>query len=627
MIKFNNVTVRRGPNVLFSEADFTIHKNQRVGITGKNGCGKSTLMSLLKGDLEVDTGSVELPKKLVMAHVVQETPSVNISALDYTLQGDFELFNLREKLHVAEATNNVDDLSVLYEKLENIDGYSADSRANILLNGLGFSEAEVEQTVASFSGGWRVRLNLAQALMCRSDILLLDEPTNHLDLNTVLWLQDWLKKYQGTLLLISHDRDFLNSITTHIVNIEHQKIQMYTGNYTQFEMQRAAQLANQQASYDKQQQEIAHIESFITRFKAKATKSKQAQSRIKQLNKIELISKAHIDSPFKFEFSDSGHLPHNLLELNKASLNYGNSLILKDINLTVVAGDRIALLGANGAGKSTLIKMLAGVIPLSSGELVCAKDITVSYFAQHQIEQLRLEESPLQHMVRLFGDTSEQMARNHLGGFDFHGDKVKEKIEHFSGGEKTRLALAILVYQNPQVLLLDEPTNHLDLDMRHALSIALQGFNGALVIISHDSHLLQTVADKLLVVENQQIIEFDGDFADYAKTVISSSVALKENQNTQTSDQEKSIKQKNTDLRKQRYSITKNIDKLERKMDKTNSQLSELEVKFSDNDLYTEDNKENLLKLNCMKKDLDNKIEALELEWFELNEQLSVIDN
>ncbi|CAG7857835.1 partial putative ABC transporter ATP-binding protein YheS, partial [biofilm metagenome] len=515
MLNFKNIALRRGARVLFSGASFTIHKGDKVGFTGANGTGKSSFFALIRHELHADEGEFTYPPNLEMAHVAQETPAVTCSAIDYVMDGDRELRQLQQHLAAAEANHDGLKQAELHTKLDTIGGYSANARAARLMDGLGFKPGQENQTVASFSGGWRMRLNLAQALMCRSDLLMLDEPTNHLDLDAVIWIQEWLGRYDGTLLLISHDRDFLDQITDHIVHIEHNKAEIYTGNYSAFETLRAEKLAQQQSAYQKQQREIAHFQSFINRFKAKATKARQAQSRIKALERMEIIAMAHVDSPFDFSFSNPGRMPNPLLQLEKVDVSYGQATVLQTINLNITPGDRIGLLGPNGAGKSSLIKVLANELMPSTGVRLAADALKIGYFAQHQLEQLRLDESPLWHLQKLDPKATEKELRNFLGGFDFRGDKVLEPVQPFSGGEKARLVLALLVYQNPNLLLLDEPTNHLDLEMRQALSVALQDYEGAIVLVSHDRHLLRTVADQFLLVSDKQCRPFDGDLDDY----------------------------------------------------------------------------------------------------------------
>ena len=505
MLNFKNISLRRGARVLFSDTSFTIHKGQKAGLTGANGVGKSSLFAMLLDQLHVDEGDFSMPPGLEIAHVAQETPAVEFSAIDYVIDGDKELRQTQKQLEEAEKQDNGIKLAELHSTLEHIGGYTASARASRLLNGLGFLVEQEQLPVTSFSGGWRMRLNLAQALMCRSDVLLLDEPTNHLDLDAVIWLQDWLCKYPGTLLLISHDRDFLDSITDHIIHIEQQKAEIYTGNYSAFEKMRAEKLALQQSAFIKQQREIEHIQSFITRFKAQATKARQAQSRVKALERMEIISQAHVDSPFNFSFPKPKKMPNPLLQLEQADIGYGDKVIINQASLSITPGNRIGLLGPNGAGKSSLIKVLAEEMMPLNGKFRTADALNIGYFAQHQLEQLRLDETPLWHLQQLDKRATEKELRNFLGGFDFRGDKVVEIVKPFSGGEKARLVLALLVYENPNLLLLDEPTNHLDLEMRHALSMALQEYEGALVVVSHDRHLLRSVTDQLLLVADGKV--------------------------------------------------------------------------------------------------------------------------
>ena len=520
MIVLSNVTLRRGPQKLLTDVSISIHPGYKVGLTGANGTGKSSLFAMLRGELGQDEGSVSIPPNWVIAHVAQETPSSEISALDYVLQGDTEYIDLHRQLENAEGAH----LGELHARLDAIDGYTTESRAATLLHGLGFSQEQINNPVNSFSGGWRMRLNLAQALMCRSDLLLLDEPTNHLDLDAVIWLQSWLIQYPGTLILISHDREFLDAVVKHIAYIENSTLTLYTGNYTAFEKIRAERLAQQQSAYEKQQREKAHMQKYVDRFRAQATKAKQAQSRLKALGRMEEISAAQIDSPFHFRFFDPEKLPERLLNVVDASIGYGDNIIVEHVKFQLMPGQRIGLIGPNGAGKSTLIKFLAGELTSKSGESWQAQDLKIGYFAQHQLEQLNPDQTALEQLreidkvMDVTGNkrAREQDLRNYLGGFGFQGSRVDEPIKPFSGGEKARLVLALLVYQKPNLLLLDEPTNHLDLQMRHALSVALQGFSGAMVIVSHDRHLLKTVTDELIIVHQGKAEEFEGDLDDYA---------------------------------------------------------------------------------------------------------------
>ncbi|MFI0460209.1 MAG: ABC-F family ATP-binding cassette domain-containing protein, partial [Candidatus Thiodiazotropha endolucinida] len=494
------MSLRRGSKLLLQQMDFTLYAGWKVGITGGNGSGKSSLFDLILGELQADDGNLSLPQNIEISHVAQESPALTRSALDYVIDGDHGLRVIERELCSAEAAGDGAALARLHEAFHNVDGYSAKARAGELLHGLGFSPEDELQQVNRFSGGWRVRLNLAQALMCRSDMLLLDEPTNHLDLDAVIWLEAWLRNYAGTLLLISHDRDFLDQVTDHIVHIEHQQAILYNSNYSGFENTRAARLANQQAAYEQQQREIAHIRRYVDRFRAKATKARQAQSRLKALQRMEVIAPAHVDSPFHFSFAEPDKNPHPLLQLSDLEVGYDGQSILRDVQFNLAPGDRIGLLGPNGAGKSTLIKLLAGELEPISGLRSPAQELRIGYFAQHQLEQLDPDATPLLHLQRLDRKASEQSLRSYLGGFGFHDDQSLQPVAPFSGGEKARLVLAMLVYQRPNLLLLDEPTNHLDLEMRYAVGQALQDYQGAMVIVSHDRHLLRITTDEFWLV-------------------------------------------------------------------------------------------------------------------------------
>jgi len=522
MLNFSDVSVRRGKRELFSGATFSLFRGEKVGITGENGSGKSSLMALVRGELQPEAGSFEMPAQLELAHVSQELLATEQSAIEFVLDGDAGLRQIEQQLAEAERADDGERLGELHAAYAAIGGYDARSRAGRLLHGLGFSNADETRPVSAFSGGWRVRLNVAQALMCRSDLLLLDEPTNHLDLDAILWLETWLREYPGTLLLIAHDREFLDAVTDRIVNIEHGHARAYRGNYSAFELQRAAELAEHSALYARQQREIRHMESFVERFRAKASKARQAQSRLKALERMQRIAPAHVDSPFTFSFAAPAKLPRPLLALEKQGAGYGGQPVIASLSLTLAPGDRVGLLGRNGAGKSTLMKLLAGVLPAQGGTRTEARDLRIGYFAQHQLEQLVVRDSPLQHLQRIEAAqggprSAEQTLRDFLAGFGFPGDRVFEPVAPFSGGEKARLVLALVAYQRPNLLLLDEPTNHLDLEMRQALSVALQDYAGAVVLVSHDRHLLSTVADDFLLVHGGRAVPFDGDLADYAR--------------------------------------------------------------------------------------------------------------
>ncbi len=628
MLNFKNLSLRRATRVLLRDVTCTIHQGQKVGITGANGTGKSSLFALILNELHADTGEFSLPPKTIIAHVAQEVSAVDTPAIEYVMDGDIEMRALEEQIALAEQQDAGERMATLYAQMESIDGYRARSRAAVLMHGLGFTTAQEMNSVRSFSGGWRMRLNLAKALMCRSDLLLLDEPTNHLDLEAVIWLEDWLRSYPGTLLLISHDRDFLDKIATYIGHIEQSGLTLYKGNYTSFEVRRAEKLANQQSAYEKQQREVAHMQSFITRFKAKATKARQAQSRIKALERMELIAQAHVDSPFDFAFKQPDKIPDMLLKLEQAAAGYDGKRLLDNLDLLITAGDRIGLLGHNGAGKSTLIKLLAGELSLQAGERIDAKDLKVGYFAQHQLEQLDLEASPLLHLQRLDPRATESVLRNFLGGFAFVGDVATSPVAPMSGGEKARLVLAILVYQKPNLLLLDEPTNHLDLDMRHALSVALQDYVGAMVIVSHDRHLLRTVTDTLLLVDAGKVEPFDGDLEDYRQWVKES---LKE-QNSADANISSGVvngalnkKQQRQDAavnRKLLQPLRNKLKKLEKQIDKLSHERDTIQAKLVDNSLYDEGNKLQLKTLLAQQNTVSQTLAGVEEDWMMASEEI-----
>ena len=628
MIVFSSLQIRRGTRVLLDNATATVNPGQKVGLVGKNGCGKSTLLALLKGEIAADGGSYSFPSNWALAWVNQETPALDVPALEYVIDGDREFRQLEAELQQANDRNDGNAIATLHGKLDAIDAWTVRARASSLLHGLGFSNEQLQKPVRAFSGGWRMRLNLAQALLCRSDLLLLDEPTNHLDLDAVIWLERWLKGYAGTLVLISHDRDFLDPIVDKILHIEQQTINEYTGNYSSFERQRSTKLAQQQSMYQHQQEKVAHLQSFIDRFKAKASKAKQAQSRIKMLERMELIAPAHVDNPFTFSFRPPESLPNPLLRMEKVSAGYGDKVILKSIKLNLVPGSRIGLLGRNGAGKSTLIKLLAGTLEPLSGEIGLAKGIKLGYFAQHQLEFLRADESPLQHLSRIAPRVLEQQLRDYLGGFGFQGDKVSEITERFSGGEKARLVLALIVWQRPNLLLLDEPTNHLDLDMRQALTEALIDFEGALVVVSHDRHLLRSTTDDLYLVHDGQVEPFEGDLDDYQQWLIdlqrqeSQQDAPEKESGANSAQARKDQKRREAEFRTQTQPLRKQIAKLEQQMEKLGAELAAVEEQLADSALYDISRKAELT--DCLQKQSQVKsaLEETEMTWLDAQEQL-----
>ncbi len=625
MIQLQSIELRRGALLLFQQADLTVFPGQKVGIVGANGCGKSSLFAMLQGKLAPDAGNVSIPSSWTIATVAQETPAVELSAMDYVLQGDEQLYPLLLKVRESHVDT---DLVAVHHQIEALDGYRAEAKAGTLLDGLGFTGDMQQRMVKDFSGGWRMRLNLARALMKRAELLLLDEPTNHLDLDAVLWLEKYLANYAGTLLLISHDRDFLDAICDNTVHIEREKLTLYRGNYSQFERQRAEQMVQQQAMFEKQQRQVAHLQSFIDRFRAKATKAKQAQSRIKALERMTMLAPAHVDSPFEFEFLDPRALPNPLLKMENVRGGYGDTTILQSINFQLLPGSRIGLLGRNGAGKSTLIKLLSGSLAPQAGDLWFAAGVAIGYFAQHQLETLRPQDSPLQHMVRLAPQATEQSLRDFLGGFGFHGDKALSPCAPFSGGEKARLVLALIVYQRPNLLLLDEPTNHLDLDMREAIVMALQGFEGAIVVVSHDRHLLASTTDEFYLVANGKVAPFDGDLADYYQWLQADARATQKAQEkteaaaTPVVQQRKDQKRLEADLRNLLRPLKQKIEKLEQQQAKLTSRVAEIEQALGDSAIYDASRKAELTKLLAEQTSQQQQLNQVEEEWFELQEQL-----
>ena len=629
MIELKNLTLQRGSKLLLDKANLTVSPQRRVGLVGRNGTGKSSLFALIKGEIAQDGGDVLLPAHWKLASVAQETPALDISALDYVLQGDGELQLFQTALHEAEAKNDGMKQAEYHAKLEEIDAYSAPARAAKLLSGLGFSQEEHGRPVKSFSGGWRMRLNLAQALMCRADLLLLDEPTNHLDLETVLWLENHLSGLPCTQIIISHDRDFLNATTTQTVELSDQKLTLYGGNYDFYQAERARRLAQQQAAYLKQQAQIKHLQSFIDRFKAKATKAVQAQSRMKALDKLERITPAHFDSGFSFEFDSPAHLPNPLLQLDKADLGYGGEPVLHGIDLSLESGARYGLLGVNGSGKSTFIKTLAGELNVLSGRIVRSDKLNIGYFAQHQLDTLRPDQSPLWHIQKLSPDVREQEIRNFLGSFNFVGDAALQKTEPFSGGEKARLALAMIVWQKPNLLLLDEPTNHLDLDMRHALTLALQSFQGALIVVSHDRSLLEATTDSFLLIEQGRLKTFDGDLEDYRRYRLAQENAAAAPAASAQSRNRRDAKRVEAQIRQEKARFGKplqqKIDQAEKEMAALGEIQTACEAFLAQEDAYSDANKAKLQQTLAQLAETKVKLSELEESWLGWQEELEQI--
>jgi ATP-binding cassette subfamily F protein 3 len=635
MIALRQVTFARAGRPLVVDASVQLHTGWRVGVVGANGSGKSSLFALLGGELHAESGDVELPASWHIARVAQETPALPDAAIDFVLDGDIELRRVERELLAAEARGDGEAIGHLHAHYGEIDGYSAKARVAEVLHGLGFKDADFQRPVAEFSGGWRVRLNLARALSCRADLLLLDEPTNHLDLDAVLWLEGWLRSTQATLLLISHDRDFLDAVVDHILSIDLQRLSLTTGGYSDYERARAARLATQQSAYEAQQRQIAHLSKYIERFRAQATKARQAQSRIKTLERMETVAAAHVDSPFHFEFRLPENLPDPLLSIEKAAAGYVDRNILENLTLVLRPGCRIGLLGRNGAGKSTLIKLLAGAIAQKTGERKEAKALNIGYFAQHQLEQLRPDESPLQHMARLEPLTPEQELRDYLGGFDFRGDMAMRAVEPFSGGEKSRLALALLIRTKPNLLLLDEPTNHLDLEMREALTFALQEYEGGVVVVSHDRHLLRTCTDDLLLVADGKAVAFDGDLDDYASWLAAQRNAEKAPEadalaeKTERVQKREDAKANRQALLAQRRPLIKEIEQLEKKLTKWHAEKAALDAQFADPDFYVAVDRVKSEEMHKQAGLLGDQIDEAEMRWLEVHavlESLPAVD-
>ena len=629
MITLRNITLQRGAKRLLEDADLSVHIGQRIGIAGPNGCGKSSLFALLRGELHADAGDVVLPPGWTIAHVAQETPAVARSAIDYVLDGDMELRAVEADLADAEAAGDGERLAIGHERYALIEGYAARSRAAALLDGLGFAPADAEREVREFSGGWRVRLNLARALMCRSDLLLLDEPTNHLDLDAVIWLEEWLSAYRGTLMVISHDREFLDASINAVVHFDRQKLRLYTGDYSSFESQRSVHLAQQQAFHARQQGEIERLEQFIARFRAKASKAKQAQSRVKALARMERIAPAHVDSPFHIEFGEFPGSPDPALRLEDAGAAYDGRVVLEGVRLSIGAGARIGLLGRNGAGKSTLVKMLAGRLPIASGVRLEGRNLRIGYFAQHQLEDLRVEESPLRHMLRVDPQAREQDLRDFLGGFDFVGDRALEPVRDFSGGEKARLALALIIRQRPNLLLLDEPTNHLDLEMREALTLALQGYEGAMLLVSHDRHLLRTTTDTLMLVAGGRVSEFEGDLDDYRVWLSAAHAATKappaENGGQRRTQKRAEAEARNR-LSQARKPLEQRLRALEKRMHSLDQDKQRWDSTLAAENFYKANGKDEVTAALRDQARVATELENAESEWLALQEELEQIE-
>jgi len=628
MIRLQNLTLQRGPQRLLEDAEMTLHPGHKAGLIGANGAGKSSLFALFRGELSADAGDCLIPADWRVAHMRQEIDAVERQAVDYVLDGDLQLRKVQAELAVAEAAHDGAAVARLHTELDTLDGYSADARARKLLAGLGFDSAQMDRRVGDFSGGWRMRLNLAQALMCPSDLLLLDEPTNHLDLDAILWLESWLKGYPGTLLLISHDRDFLDAVVDHVAHLDQQKLTLYRGGYSAFERTRAERLAQQQQAYEKQQAQRAHMEKYIARFKAQATKARQAQSRIKALERMEELSAAHVDSPFDFSFREADKISSPLLSLSEGRLGYGDKVVLEKVKLSLAPGARLGLLGPNGAGKSTLIKNLSNELQPISGHLQRGENLVVGYFAQHQLDALDDKASPLLHFQRLAPTEREQTLRDFLGGFDFRGPRCDEPVLNFSGGEKARLALALIAWGKPNLLLLDEPTNHLDLEMRLALTMALQEFSGAVVVVSHDRHLLKSTTDEFLLVADGQVQPFDGDLEDYARWLVdyrTRQAPTSSGESNPDKTDKRVQRQAAAALRQQLAPHKREADKLEKELGQLHEKLAAVEARLGDSDIYEAARKDELRDALAEQAKLKSREADLEERWMLALETLEAL--
>jgi ATP-binding cassette, subfamily F, member 3 len=622
MIILHDISLRRGSKLLLEEVNLTIQPGQRLALIGSNGCGKSSLFALLLGELSQDKGDITGLAALRLSHMAQEVTLEQHSACEYVWRGDNNLAQLNDRLTELEQAGDYEKAAGIHQQLEELDGYSAERRAILLLQGLGFQEEDFHRPVSDFSGGWRIRLNLARALMTPSDVLLLDEPTNHLDLDATLWLQQWLQRYNGTLILISHDRDFIDATCSRVLHIERGGLSAYTGNYSNFETLRAQRLANDQAAYEKQQRRISEIDSFVRRFRYKATKAKQAQSRLKELERMQTLAPAHADSPFDFVFLPPGKSSDPLISLREAYLGYDGNAVLQKVSLDLRPGDRVGLLGRNGAGKSTLLKSIKGGLPLISGQRLTGDHLHIGYFDQQQLEVLDLEASPALHLQRLKPEAREQEVLNFLGGFNFSGDHATAPVAPLSGGEKARLALAMIVWQRPNLLVLDEPTNHLDLDMRQALEYALQSYEGALILVSHDRHMLRNSVEELLLVNDGCVSEYKDDFQSYERWLLSSYSSEPTKDSPAPGASRKNQRQQAAAAREQLRPLQKKVNAAEKAVSETEEKLQSVQASLAAEDIYSEERKDELAALVLEEGQLSAKVEELENNWLELLQEM-----
>ncbi|WP_127470863.1 ABC-F family ATP-binding cassette domain-containing protein [Thiomicrorhabdus aquaedulcis] len=631
MLSLQGLSVRAGLKSLFQGVNLNIHPGQKVGLIGQNGTGKTTLFKVILGEASLDAGHIGIPANWLIGYVAQEVHQKEVNALDYVMHGDSVYAQVQDQLKVAEQTHNEALLVESYDTLDKISGYEVPQKAQQLLYGLGFVEDDFCKQINEFSGGWQVRLKLARALMQRADLLLLDEPTNHLDIEAVAWLEQWLKGFLGAVLVISHDRDFLDQVVQGIAHIHDQKITFYSGNFASFERQRNEQIMQQHALHDKQKQQMQHLKSFIERFKAKASKAKQAQSRVKALERMEEVAAVQASNPFQFHFFEPLHQPDPMMSIQKVSFGYDEKLLLNKVDLVLRAGDRIGLVGVNGSGKTSLIKVIVGDLVPQAGLVQTSHGVKFGYFAQHQLDSLHLEQSPLQHLLSMPEAPSDQQARDFLGGFGFTNEQCLASIKHASGGEKARLALALIVFQKPNLIILDEPTNHLDMETRDALDMALQDFTGALILVTHDKHLLASIADQFWWVHEGQVTLYNGDLESYLQARLR---LIKQKQNEQKATRpdiapsKKQLRQVNAHARKQIDAALKplklTIGKLEKQLDLAQAQLNQVHTQMEDVSLYEAHNKALLTECLMVQARAEKEIEACEIQWLELQETLEI---
>jgi ATP-binding cassette subfamily F protein 3 len=630
VLTLQNLSIRAGVKPLLDSASLTVHPGQKIGLIGQNGVGKTTLFKTILNEAPIEAGHLGVPANWLIGCVEQEVSTDQLTALEYVTYGDSLYAKCIDDIKLFEQQNNQELLVKAYDGLDKISGYLVPNKAKQLLYGLGFVESDFDKQLSNFSGGWQVRLKLARALMQRADLLLLDEPTNHLDIEAVAWLEQWLKSYEGAVLIISHDRDFLDQVVQGIAHIHNHKIYYYSGNFAAFERQRNEQLMQQQALHDKQKQQMQHLKSFIERFKAKASKAKQAQSRVKALERMEQVAAVQAMNPFNFQFLSPDHQPDPMMNIEKVSFSYGDQKILNEVDLVLRAGDRIGLVGVNGSGKTTLLKQLVGEEKPQQGKVVVSKGVKIGYFAQHQIDSLNFDQSPLQHLLAQQNMPTDQEARDFLGQFGFSNNQCLECIKAFSGGEKARLALALIVYQKPNLIILDEPTNHLDMETRDALDMAIQEFSGSVILVTHDKHLLASICDQFWWVHKGKVSYYQGDLDSYLQAQLK---AIKVSQQAEKSPKsgttKKELRQQNAQQRKAVEAkikpYLKEIKALEKRMETLQKNIAEYHLMMEDETLYEASNKEKLAECIKLQVSCSQELEEKELRWLELEEQIEKI--